>query len=71
MVDYATDVEALGGTSPNNLFGAEYNWVAHYDGENWTKLHDGVRSGARAVVAVNDREFYVAWTSFVYRFSAE
>ena len=71
VIDYKTDVEALDGTSPDNMFAAEYNWVAHYDGESWTKLHDGVRSGAKAVLAVSPREFYVAWYSIVYRFSAD
>lgn len=66
-----TGIRALHGTSPDNLFGADYDWFAHYDGREWTPLQPGPQSGVQAVLALGPRDVLVAYNTAVLRYHAE
>ncbi len=62
-------IEAVHGTSPDNMFAVGYGGLSHYDGEAWTHVSALRPGGSQAVFAVGPREVYISGGQGVLRFT--
>ncbi|MFW2387671.1 MAG: hypothetical protein ACN4G0_05010 [Polyangiales bacterium] len=62
-------IEAVHGTSPDNMFAVGYGGLSHYDGETWTHVSALRPGGSQAVFAVGPRDVYMSGRQGVLRFT--